>query len=144
MIPVNYLAVLVAGVANFILGWLWFGPIFGKVWMGTMGMTMEKVEVMKAEGKMKGMWKNYLLTFVGSLLMAFTLFHVITFGSAYLHITGVSAGLQGALWNWIGFVLPVTIGVVLWDGKSWKYWAITYVYYLVGLLMMGAIIGAWM
>ncbi len=29
----NYVAILVAMLIAFILGWLWYGPIFGKPWM---------------------------------------------------------------------------------------------------------------
>ena len=32
-IDVNYLSVLIAAIASFVLGWIWHGPIFGKAWM---------------------------------------------------------------------------------------------------------------
>jgi len=31
-IPINYLAVGLAVIANFVLGWLWYTPLFGKAW----------------------------------------------------------------------------------------------------------------
>ena len=138
-IPINYWAVLVAAVANMVLGGLWFGPIFGKMWVKASGMTSEKIE----EAKKKGMAGSYALMFLGSLVMAYVLAHSLVFGNAYLGTSGVTAGLMVGFWNWLGFVAPVTIGVVLWDGKSWKYWAITYFYNLVGFLIMGAILAVW-
>jgi hypothetical protein len=30
---VNFLAILAAAVANLLLGFLWYGPLFGKPWM---------------------------------------------------------------------------------------------------------------
>jgi hypothetical protein len=59
-------------------------------------------------------------------------------------MTGVAAGLQAAFWNWLGFVAPVTIGSVLWESRPWKFWFITAGYYLVVLLINGAILAAWM
>ncbi len=138
-VPINYLAVLLAGVVNMILGAIWFGPLFGKQWAALAGMTPEKME----EAKKKGMVVSYALMFAGSLLMAFVLAHALVYASAYMKMSGLAAGLTAGFWNWIGFVVPVTIGVVLWDGKPWKYWCITYIYNLVGLLLMGAILALW-
>ena len=39
----NYLSVVIAGVSAFILGWLWHGPLFGKIWMRLSGETMPEV-----------------------------------------------------------------------------------------------------
>lgn len=139
VVPINYVAVLVAAVTNMILGSLWFGPIFGKMWIKASGMSPEQCEA----GKHKNMGGSYALMFVGSLVMAYVLAHALVFGNAYLGTSGVSAGLMVGFWNWLGFVAPVTIGVVLWDNKRWGYWAITYLYNLVGLLIMGAILAAW-
>lgn len=138
-VPINYWAVLVAAIANMVLGSLWFGPIFGKMWVKTSGMAVEKIE----EAKKKGMAGAYALMFVASLVMAYVLAHALVFANAYFGASGVSAGLMAGFWNWLGFVAPVTIGVVLWENKSWKYWAITYFYHLVGLLLMGAILARW-
>ncbi|HLD39833.1 MAG TPA: DUF1761 family protein, partial [Candidatus Nanoarchaeia archaeon] len=33
----NYLAVLVAAIAAYVVGFLWYGPVFGKKWMALMG-----------------------------------------------------------------------------------------------------------
>src|SRR5436190_20781506 len=42
MVRVNYLAVLVAAVAVFVLGWLWYSPLlFFKPWMRLRGMDPE-------------------------------------------------------------------------------------------------------
>ncbi|MBI2436666.1 MAG: DUF1761 domain-containing protein [Candidatus Magasanikbacteria bacterium] len=138
-VPINYLAVLVSALANMVLGFLWFGPVFGKVWMKTSGMTAEKLE----ESKKKGMAVSYVLMVIGSLLMAYVLAHALIFGNAYLGTSGWSSGVMVGFWNWLGFVLPVTIGVVLWDGKPWKFWAVTYLYNLVGFMLMGIILAIW-
>ncbi len=139
--PVNYLALLVVAVLNMVLGSLWFGPVFGKVWMESSGI--KKPDVITPEIK-KQMTVSYILMFAGSLVTAFVLTNVITFAGVYFKTGGAMNGIMGGIWTWVGFVAPVTMGVVLWDGKSWKSWAVTYLYYLVSFVMMGAILGAWM
>jgi hypothetical protein len=57
--------------------------------------------------------------------------------------SGVVAGLEAALWSWLGFVAPVSLGAVLWDGKPWKLWFINAGYFLATLLVMGLILGYW-
>lgn len=138
-VPINYLAVLVAALANMVLGFLWFGPVFGKIWMQTSQITKEKLE----ETKKKGMTVSYIFMTLGSFLMAYVMAHALVFGNAYLGTSGWTSGLMVGFWNWLGFVLPVTIGVVLWDGKSWKHWAVSYTYYLVCFMMMGVILALW-
>ena len=140
MVPVNYLAVLVAAVLSMVLGFLWYGPLFGKPWMKLMGWTKESMKGMKQSEMMK----MHGLQFVGSLLMAFVLAHSLIFAATYLKVRGTSAGLQTGFWNWLGFVAPVTVGSVLWEGKSWKLWLLNNAYYLVTLSSMGILLSLWM
>lgn len=122
-----------------VLGSLWYGPLFGKQWIALSGISSEKLEGAKA----KGMGKSYSLMFVGSLLMAYVLAHAIIFASDYLNVYGISAGLTGAFWNWLGFIAPVTLSSVLWDGKPWKLWLLNNGYNLASLMAMGAILSVW-
>ena len=139
MVDVNYLAVLAAGISNMILGFLWYGPVFGKQWMALSGRTPQSIEGQKG----KGMGKSYTLAFVGALLMAYVMSHALIFASEYLGEEGLTAGLMTGFWNWLGFIAPVTLGTVLWDGKPWKLWILTNSYYLLSLLVMGVILALW-
>ena len=138
-VPMNGLAILAAAIASMVIGFLWYGPIFGKQWMAWSGFTKKKMD----EAKKKGMTKEYAIMFATSLLMAFVLSHALVFASAYLHTSGIEAGLMSGFWNWLGFIVPVTIGSVLWEGKSWKLWALNAGHHLVTLLTMGVILALW-
>ena len=143
-VPINYMAVVVAAIVQMVLGYLWYGPLFGKPWAKLMGWTPESMEAMKHDPKFKkSMSRNYGIMIVGSLLMAWILDHAIVFASAYLLISGITAGFAVGFLNWLGFIAPVTVGSVLWEGKSWKLWFLNAGYYLVGLLLMGAILALW-
>ena len=139
MVPINYLAVLASAIVMMVLGYLWYGPIFGKMWTELAGLTPEKMAAAKA----KGMTMSYVIQAIGALLTSFVLAHAIVFAGAYMQISGIAAGLEGAFWNWLGFVAPATVGMVLWEGKPWKYWFIVAGYYLVSMLVIGVLLGLW-
>ena len=141
MVPINYLAVLVCGIVNTVIGFLWYGPLFGKPWMAMMNITKADMEKFKASGK--SMTPMYIITFVAGLVMAFVLAHALVFASSYLNVTGVSAGLMAGFWNWLGFIAPVTLGSVLWEGHPWKLWVLNNAYWLVTLCVAGTILAAW-
>jgi hypothetical protein len=141
MVPVNYLAVLGATLLSVVIGSLWYGPIFGKTWTKLMGWT--KADMAKGAADKNEMTKSYGIQFVGSFFMAFVLSHALVFASTYLETSGVSAGIQTGFWNWLGFVAPVTLTSVLWEGKPWKLWLINNGYNLVTLCAMGVLLSLW-
>ncbi|MCB2084195.1 MAG: DUF1761 domain-containing protein [Sphingomonadaceae bacterium] len=42
MMEVNWIAVIAAAVSAFVLGGLWYGPLFGKKWMALVGLSEEQ------------------------------------------------------------------------------------------------------
>ena len=64
--PINYLAVVLAALAAMVIGFVWYGPLFGKQWMALMGFTPQSMD----EAKKKGMAKSYILMALGSLVMS--------------------------------------------------------------------------
>lgn len=140
MITINYLAVLVAAIVSMALGFLWYGPVFGKQWVAMMKFPQAAID----EAKKKGMTKNYVITFVGCLVTAYVLAHFVAIAALAGVGSGVSGGLQSGFWAWLGFIATVTLGSVLWEGRSWKLWSFNNAYQLLNLLIMGAILGGWM
>lgn len=141
MVPINLLAILACGVVAIVIGFLWFGPLFGKAWMRLSFGSIPSPEQM-AEGKKK-MPLYAFIQFVLALVMAFVLAHNLAFGDAYLTMTGIAGGIQAGFWNWLGFVVPTTVGMVLWEGKPWKLWLIIVSEWLLTLLLMGIILAIW-
>lgn len=141
-IVVNYVAVLACGIISMILGSLWYGPLFGKPWMRMMGIS--KGEMTPAVKK--AMMKSYTLMFIGSLVTAFVLSNTLsflTFAFVAPTASGVVIGMLTAFWLWLGFIAPITMGNVIWEGKSWKLWLINNGYNLVFLMISGIILTLW-
>ena len=137
MININYLAVVAAAIGSMILGAIWYGPLFGKVWMKLMGwgnMSPEQIAEMK-----KKSGKGYFWMFIGNLVMGYVTAWVIgATGAATL-----SAGLMTGFWLWLGYIATVSLGGVLWEGKPVKLWKLNNAFNLLNLLMYGAIFALW-
>ena len=135
-VSVNYWAILVAAVVSHVLGFLWFGPLFGKQWAALMGFDKKKMQ----EAKKKGMGaKTWSLMIVGTLVTSYVLAHFVK----YLNATDFAGGLQAGFWIWIGFFATVMLGMILWEGKPWKLYFITAAYWLVNLLVASSILALW-
>ncbi len=134
---INYLAVLVCGIASMVLGYLWYGPLFSVPWMKEMGIDRNNQQLMsEMQGKAK--WA-YPQQFIGALIMAYVFAHVLqAFGS-----DSVGMALQGALWTWLGFIATVKYGEILWSGKSMKLFFIDSGYHLVQLAIYAIILQLW-
>lgn len=135
-VTVNYLAVLVAALAGMVIGSLWYSPLlFGNTWIKLMGWKESEMKEKSkgAAGAMVGM-------FIGTLVTAYVFAHF----TEYLALTTVQEGIQIAFWIWLGFVVPVCMSAVLFEGKAWKLFFINVFYYLVSFAAMGAILSVWM
>lgn len=131
-IHVNYWAVLVAALANYVIATIWYALIFGKIWKKLTGIT-----------DMKPAPANILLVFLGSLVLSFVLYHSIVFGNAYFKISGLSGGLMGGFFGWFGYIAPVTLSTKLYEKKPWGLWLLDNVFWLISLLVMGSILSVW-
>lgn len=131
---INYMALVVAAVINMALGAMWFGPLFGKAWLKTVGMSKESMNAKGAQ-----MAKIYIAAFVGALAMAYVLAYFVQVAGQATAGTGAMIGF----WAWLGFVATTVLGGVLWEKRSVNWYLITASYYLVVLLINGALLAAW-
>jgi len=132
-VHVNYLAVLVAAIANYVIAFIWYAGLFGNVWKKLTGIQ-----------DMKPAPLNIVLVLVGSLLMSYVLYHSITFGNYYVNTSGAAGGLMGGFFSWIGFIAPVTLCTKLYERKPWGLWLLDNGFWLISLLVMGTILAVWM
>ena len=132
-VQVNYLAVLVAAIASYLLATVWYAFLFPKVWSRLTGISDMKPAV-----------SQIVLAFVGSLIMSYVLYHSITFGDAYVRMGGIPGGLMGGFFDWLGYIAPVTLMTKLYERKPWGLWLLDNGFWLLSLLLMGTIQSFWM
>lgn len=138
---VNYLAVLVSAIVFFGIGSLWYGPLFGKVWMKAMGWTEDSLEADKSQTNMP---LSFGLMFFGSLVMAFVTAHMVPFMMhIYPDMSGFSAGLVTGLTLWFGYVFAYLLTAPAFENKPWSYVLVNGGYWLVGIVVTGIIVGIW-
>jgi len=127
---INWLSVVVAALAGFVVGGLWYGPLFQKPWMAASGMTKEK----GAQGNMVLTFGGaYVLNLLGAIGIA------ILLGDHRSLLLGVHTGAFAAF-----FFIATALGVVyLFEQRPFKLWLINAGYQIVNFAAMGAIIGAW-
>lgn len=132
-LKINYLAVLVAVILQFVIGFLWFGPFFEKPWMEMVGLDTATIE---ANPPGAGIWLTNVLSAALSMYLLAWLF-------VRLHVNSLARGI------WMGFVLgfvfmllpDMVVGMFNQD-PYWLAW-ITGGHYTVGLMAGGAVLGAW-
>jgi|SRR5579872_342546 len=138
---INYLAILVSAIALMIVGWLWYGLFFRKIWSKQMGF--DNIDPAKKEAMMQGMGWSYFQQFIAALVTSWVLAMFISMYVGWRNTTGLHAGLLTAFLAWLGFYLPVKWGDKIWGGKSWTILWIDLSHTLVGWLIAGIILGLW-
>lgn len=128
---VNWLAILVAVVANMVIGAVWYG-VLAEPWMAGIGRTREEIEADQS-------WMPYGVAVLNSILMAFVLANVIDWAG----VTGWVNGLVMGILMWVGFTGFTFAANHAFEGRSATLWVINSGTYLVGLAVIGAILGVW-
>jgi len=132
---IRLLQPIVAALVMFVLGALWFGPLFSKPWMAAMGISPDTMND-KARPSIGPMLVG---SFIGSLVMAFAMDCFIDRSMSRTLAGGASVGLYAS----IGFVATAYASTYLFGQKPLKLYVIDVGYQIVGLTIVGALLGAW-
>jgi hypothetical protein len=139
-LKINIVAILVAVAVNVVLGFIWYTPLFGKIWGKEMGYDPN----MKPDGKV--MAKGMIFMVIGNFSFAWVLAYNL---AGWQYIPGVKEmgpvanAVNSAIFLWVGFYFPVHLNSIVWEKKSWKLFAINGGYHLVSLLVVGLILTHW-
>ena len=133
-VDVNFWAVLLAAVANMLIGSVWYSKaLFANRWMALIGKSEEDIRA-------SGSNTSYIWMMVGALVMAYVMAHFVSYAEA----DTVTQGAVIGLWTWLGFVVTTKLSDVLFEGRPAGLFVINVGYFLVALPVMGAILAAWL
>lgn len=107
VMDVNFIAVIAAAVAMFIVGAIWYGVIFGKQWGKIHGF--DKL----SEKQQKEMQSKMLVPYIGQYVVTFLTAWALAFFIQKL--PDVGNGVI-AFWVWLGFMIPTLYGAVTFGG----------------------------
>lgn len=129
---INFIAVLVAGVASWVIGAFWYSPLlFSKRWQKELGFSDEYL----ANANMPVIFGSSLVLM---LIMALGLAGMIQDGNSDL-MSGLKTGILTGL-----FFSATSVGInYLYQRKSIVLWLIDALYQIVFLGVSGAILGIW-
>jgi hypothetical protein len=126
---VNWVAVIIAAVANIVINTVWYLPqLFGKQWAAATGREMNT----------GGNPMLYGIAIVGALISAYVL-------ALLVHATGVGLITEGAVLGLavaIGFIATSQAVGGAFEGRSWALFGINAGAGLIAYAVMGAILAA--
>jgi hypothetical protein len=130
---INWVAWVLGGVAFMALGFLWYGPLFGKPWLAIMEKKGRKAEQMRASPGM------YVLALLCSLVASYVLAVIIRSLGITEWWSGLIAG--GVLWIGIGAAAMLTNSIFESEPKG--LWVIFSLYELVMFAGLGVVFAVW-
>jgi len=127
---INFLAVIVSTLLAFVLGGLWYGPLFGNAWMKENNFSEEGL-------KKANMAKIFGATFILNIVIAVNLAAFL--GPKQDLSFGLFAGAAAGI-GWVSASLGITY---LFSRKSLKLFLIDAGYQSIIYTLMGGLLGLW-
>ena len=125
---INLLAVLVAGVAHMVTGLVLFQPkLFGNAWARLTGQELKPATQWIAAG------------IIGHQVIALVLAMIVYLANATTAAEGAIVGIL----VWIGFVVTLEIGELIWEKIQFRLFLIRIGNHLVALSAAGVILAVW-
>jgi hypothetical protein len=132
---VNYLAILIAAVAAWLAGAVWYVAL-GRSWAAALGTTPEERQKLKGQ---PGFFLPFIYAFAAELVMAWTLAGIV--GHLGPGQVTIRNGILSGLFCWAGFVVTTTLVNYSFARRDWRLLLIDGGHWLVVLALIGAIIG---
>jgi hypothetical protein len=128
----NHWAILVSALILWVLGAIWYSPaLFAKPWMAALNIV--------PTGPKKGLAAGMIASFLGDLLVAFALLHVILWSGA----ATAFAGALVAFVCWLGFFAATQFPQGIYESRPTRLFWINSGYWLIGLMPIGALMAVW-
>lgn len=130
---VNLLAVVLGTVAFFMVGAIWYGPLFGKSWRELTGITDEMVKAGPQPGQ-NPTWLIMLLAFLFEMVVVLMLGHNIARTDPAPHVIMMMAVGFGAL------IMAPAVGInYLFQMRPGKLFVIDAAHFIVGMAAAGGV-----
>ncbi len=134
MLKMNYLAVIVAATAAFVVGPVWYSPLlFGDEWMTLRGMDSAAMAELTPP----------LRVLIAEFVRVFVVAYVLARFVVLIGVVDGKGAVQLGLWVWLGFQAILLVGSVLHENYPWELFAIHAGDALVKTLLMTVILGVW-
>ncbi len=134
---ISFTAIIVATIATFFVGFLWYSFLFKNAWAAEMGMDAN------AKPPANAMVKGLIMGVIGNFLMAYVFAHnnaAWSFVPGMDQMSPMGTIMSAAGFTWLGFFVPTDLNTVAWEGKSWKLFFINTSYHFTIVLVAAVIL----
>lgn len=128
----EYLEILIAAVAAFILGFLWYTALFGKIWQAETGVTDEQAN--------SGIALTHGTAFIMMLFIAATINMIVNMHE--LHEQTLAHGALHGVMMAVSIAVPILVIHYMYQKKSLKLILVDGSYTVVFFAVIGAVLGA--
>ena len=135
---VNYLSILVAAVAAWIFGGIYYSTL-GRQWMAAQGKTLEQCKAEQAGKSTAAKTAPFIIVFVGEFIIAWMLYGILF----HLNMYSLRGGIISALFCWFGFVLTTIATNNAFQSRRVMLTVIDSIAWLGAFVIIGAIVGWW-
>jgi len=137
MQPTNMTAVLIAAVAAWIFGAIYYG-ILGKAWLAAQGETPESMKAKNAGKSGIAKVAPFIISFLAEIVMASALQGILFHSAMNTMRQGIIAGAL----CWLGFILTTVVVNNAYPGRKFTLSIIDAGHWLGVMLIIGTVIGA--
>ncbi len=124
--------IIMALVASYFIGFMWHGPLFGKMWMECNKMPMPKKEDIKFSMMLPGLSANFVKVIIQAAVLGRT-FQIVS-------MPNIANALIIATVLWLPFMALTIANIYAWSGKPFKLTVLDSAYELVSIWAMAAIL----
>ena len=122
---INYLAIIVAAIASFVVGYVWYMLL---------GKKMMKGAKIEHKGMLTGSVGEYLLAAIMAVVLA------VILNAAGIATADYGGAIMTAFWVWLGFIATVQFSKVVWGMEKFNDVLFKSLYYLISLAVMAIIL----
>ncbi len=135
---VNYLSILVAAVAAWIFGGIYYSAL-GRQWMAAQGKTLEQCKAEQAGKSAAAKTAPFIIVFVSEFIIAWMIYGILF----HLNMYTLRGGIISALFCWFGFVLTTMATNNAFQSRRVMLTVIDGIAWLGAFVIIGAIVGWW-
>jgi hypothetical protein len=128
-------AILASAASSMVIGFVWYGPLFGKAWARYSGWTEEKIKTVSE----KSMGLTYGLTLIAAIVSSLAL----TVLSRSLGATTATDGLMIGLLAGVGLAAMALATNFLFEHRPLGFWLIVAGYEVIFMAVAGVIVTIW-
>lgn len=133
-VEVHFISIILAMIVNIAVGMLWYGPLFGKIWLKMTGMKQE-------DAQMKPI--DMAMAWVVAFLMTVGLNSTLQFSEMVSEIDGILNILATAGMITATFMAPVGLNLVIWEKRNPMLFLLNMGHFFVTLIATGIVLSFW-